>query len=187
MASKDIESADVARRKAERAERSAVDELLIRNARKSPEQIEAATGIPAGQALERLAHILRARDWMTERMEERLLLVEMGDLIDGVKDRLEHVGEAYYADTANVALRGYEAISKRMDSRRNLTEEDMAEITRVQAEMYIETLRELVGDVVDYIAEVYPDMDVELENSINAGFQMHLPKAYDKVRARIRD
>jgi hypothetical protein len=30
-------------------------------------------------------------------------------------------------------------------------------------------------------------MDVELENAINAGFQMHLPKAYDKVRARIRD
>ena len=187
MAKELVPSPDQARRAAERAERSAMDELLIRNARRSPDQIEQATGIPAPQALERLAHILRARDWMTERMEERLLLIEMGDLIDGVKDRLEHVGEAYYADTANVALRGYEAISKRMDSRRNLTEEDMAEITRVQAEMYIETLRELVGDVIDYIAEVYPDMDVELENAINSGFQLHLPKAYAKVKERIRD
>ena len=119
------------RRAADRAHRNALDELLIQNARKSPEQIEAATGVPAAEAMERLALILRTRDWMSERMEERLLMIEMGDLIDDVKKRLANVSEQYYSDTANVALRGYEAISKRMDARRSITEEDMAEITRV--------------------------------------------------------
>ena len=113
------------RRAADRAHRNALDELLIQNARKSPEQIEAATGVPAAEAMERLALILRTRDWMSERMEERLLMIEMGDLIDDVKKRLANVSEQYYSDTANVALRGYEAISKRMDARRSITEEDM--------------------------------------------------------------
>lgn len=174
-------------REAERRQRSAMDELLIANARKSPEQIELVTGIPAQQALERLAYILRARDWMTERQEERLLLIEMGDLIDGVKLRLSNVSDQYYSDTANVALRGYEAISKRMEARKAVTEEEMSEITRVQAENYIEVLRDIVVDTIEYIAEVYPDMDVDLENTINAGFQRALPKAYEKMRSRVRD
>lgn len=175
------------RRETERAQRNALDEMLIKNARKSPEQIESATGIPAAQAMERLAHILRARDWMSERMEERLLLIEMGDLIDGVKVRLEHASEQYYADTANVALRGYEAISKRMDARRNITEEDMAEITRVQAEAYIDVLNETVADVAEYLTEVFPDLGVELHDATVAGFQRALPKAHKKIRERVRD
>ena len=40
---------------------------------------------------------------------------------------------------------------------------------------------------IDYVAEVYPDMDVELEAAINAGFQRSLPEAYAKVRGRIRE
>lgn len=187
MVTKEVQSREADRRAAERAERSAMDELLIRHARKSPEQIEVLTGIPADQAMERLSHILRNRDWMTERMEERLLLIEMGDLIDDVQKRLQNVSEQYYSDTANVALRGYEAISKRMDARRNITEEDMAEITRVQAEMYIEAIREMIGEVMDYVAEVYPDMDVELENALTMGIQRALPAAYKKIRDRVRD
>lgn len=173
--------------KAERRERSALDELLIANARKSPEKIEAATGIPAEQAMERLAHILRARDWMSERMEERLLIIELGELIDNVKARLENVSEQYYSDTANVALRGYEAIGKRMDTRLAITEMEMSQITRVQAEVYIETLNELIQQTIQYISEVYPDMDLALEETITAGFQRNLQAAYDKIRERIKD
>ena len=175
------------RRTAERAQRSALDELLLRNARKSPEQIEIVTGVPAHEAMERLTFLLRSRDWMSERMSEMLLMIEMGDLIDDVKKRLANVSEQYYSDTANVALRGYEAISKRMDARRSITEEDMAEITRVQAETYIEAIREMVSDAIDYVAEVYPDMDVELENALTAGIQRALPAAYEKIRKRVRD
>lgn len=172
---------------AEKKARSALDELLIANARKSPAEIEAVTGIPADQAIERLAHILRTRDWMSERMEERLLIIELGNLIEGVKKRLENVSEQYYSDTANVALRGYEAIGKRMDTRLAITEMEMSEITRVQAEVYIETLNELVKETIEYIAEVYPEMDLELEEAITAGFQRNLQAAYTKIRERIRD
>ena len=184
--STDLEKAKKVR-EAARRERSALDELLLRNARKSPEQIEAVTGIPAEQAMERLAFLLRSRDWMTEKQEKRLLLIELGDLIDGVKERMEHASEQYYADTANVALRGYEQIGKRLDAQTAITEEEMAEITRVQAEVYIDTLREVVSMTIDYVAEAYPDMDVELEAAINAGFQRSLPEAYAKVRGRIRE
>lgn len=173
--------------KAEKRARSALDELLLSNARKSPEHIEDVTGIPAKQAMERLAHLLRSRDWMSERMEERLLIIELGELIEGVKARLENVSEQYYSDTANVALRGYEAIGKRMDTRLAITEMEMSQITRVQAEVYIETLNELIQQTIQYVSEVYPDMDLELEEAITTGFQRHLQTAYDKIRERIQD
>lgn len=183
---KEIELAQQ-KRQAERKARSAMDELLLRNARKSGEELEELTGIPARQAVERLGFLLRSRDWMTERQEERLLILELSDLIDDVKVRLETVSEQYYSDTANVALRGYEAIGKRMDARLAVTEAEMAEITRVQAEMYIETLNEVVQKTIEYIAEVYPDMDPGLEDAIIAGFQRSLKPAYDKVRERVRN
>ncbi len=183
---KEIELAQEKRR-VERKARSALDELLIRNARKSGDELEEITGIPAKQALERLGILLRTRDWMTERQEERLLILELSDLIDDVKVRLETVSEQYYSDTANVALRGYEAIGKRMDARLAVTEAEMAEITRVQAEMYIETLNELVQRTVEYIAEVMPDMDPGVEDAFIAGFQRNLQPAYEKISARVRD
>lgn len=176
-----------AQRAAEKAHRSAIDELLIRHARKSPEQIEEKTGIPAEQAMERLGMLLRTRDWMTDRQEHRLLLIELGDLVDDVKGRLKDVSEENYADTANVALRGYEQIGKRLDAQTAVSEEEMAEITRIQAEVYMETLAKLVERTMDYVAEVYPDMDVELEEAINSGFRKYLPEAYAEVRSRIRD
>lgn len=187
MAGRDVDKAKLDAHKAERRERSALDELLIANARKSPEKIEEITGIPAEQAAERLAHILRQRDWMSERMEERLLIIELGELIDDVKKRLENVSEQYYSDTANVALRGYEAIGKRMDTRLAITEMEMSQITRVQAEVYIETLNRLIQKTIDYVAEVYPDMDLELEEAITTGFQRNLQEAYQEVRERIQD
>lgn len=183
---KEIELAQE-KRNAERKARSALDELLIRNARKSPEEIEERTGVPAREAMERLGFMLTARDWMTERQEEKLLIMELGDLIDDVKKRLETVSEQYYSDTANVALRGYEAIGKRMDARAAITEMEMAEITRIQAEVYIETLNRTIQKTMEYIAEVHPDMDPKLEEVIIAGFQRTLPEAYEEIRERIRD
>lgn len=175
------------KRQAERKARSAMDVLLLRNARKSGEELEEITGIPANEAMERLAFLLRTRDWMTERQEERLIIIELSDLIDDVKGRLEHVSEQYYSDTANVALRGYEAIGKRMDARLAITEAEMGEITRVQAELYIETLNKLVQKTMDYVAEVYPDLDTGMEDTIVAGFQRYLPEAYEEIRGRARD
>lgn len=175
------------KRAAERKARSALDGLLLRNARKSYEELEEMTGLPAAECAERLSFLLRSRDHLTERQEERLLIIEMSDLIDSTRDRLEHVSEQYYSDTANVALRGYEAIGKRMDARAAITEQEMSEITRVQAEVYIETLNLVVQKTVEYVAEVYPDMDPQLEDAIAAGFQRFLPEAYEQIRGRVSD
>lgn len=182
MPSKALEPSDP-----NREQRNAVDTLLIANARKSPEEIERATGIPARDALERLAVILRTRDWMTDRQEERLLLIEMDKLIDHVKSRMEDASDAHYADVANVALRGYEAMSKRLSDRRKLTEEDMAEISRVQAEMFMEVLRMSITEAIEYMIELHPDADIDFEADLNAGFRRAIPKAWEQVKGNIRE
>lgn len=170
-----------------REARNAIDTLLIANARKSPEEIEQKTGISAREAMERLAVILRTRDWMTDRMEERLLLIEMSNLIDDVKNRMDDASDAHYADVANVALRGYEAMSKRLSERRKLTEEDMNEISRAQAEMFMDVFRTAIQMVVEYMAEIHMDSDIDFETDLNSAFQTAIPKAWASVKDNIRE
>lgn len=169
----------------ERKKRTASEQLLLRYARLSPEEIEDKTGIPAHEAMSRLADILRTRDWMTDRMEERLLLIEMSDLITDVRDRMDSAAPEFFADIANVALRGYEAVSKRLDARRKLTEDDIAEISRAQGEMMMEAIRLAVDMTVEYMSEVHPDL--EIEDDLRAGFARSLPKSWEAVKNNVRE
>lgn len=168
-----------------RRKRTASEQLLLRYARLSPEEIQDKTGIPAHEAMSRLAEILRTRDWMTDRMEERLLLIEMSDLISDVRDRMDSAAPEFFADIANVALRGYEAVSKRLDARRKLTEEDIAEISRAQGEMMMEAIRIAIDKTVEYMAEVHPDL--ELEDDLRGGFAKALPEAWNLVKNSVRE
>lgn len=171
----------------EREKRSVTDQLLLANARKSPEEIEQRTGIPAREAMERLAVILRSRDWMTDRMEERLLLIEMGDLIEQARERARDADSENYSDIASVAMRGYEAMSKRISERRKLTEDDMNEVSRAQAEMFMEVLREFMGYMAVYFTELHPEAEIDWDTDINGAFTSGWKAAYEKVKERIRE
>lgn len=172
-------------REAERQKRTATEQLLLRYARLAPEEIAAKTGIPAEEAMSRLAEILRTRDWMTDRMEERLLLIEMSDLISDVRNRMDSASPELFADIANVALRGYEAVSKRLDARRKLTEDDIAEISRAQGELMMEAIRIAVDMTVEYIGETQPEL--EIEDDLRTGFARALPMAWATVKGNVRE
>jgi hypothetical protein len=174
-------------REEERRKRSNTDRLLLTYARLSLEEIEEKTGVPAAEAGLRLNELLRARDHLSERQEERLLIIELGDLIDDVKNRMGGANDENYADIANVALRGYEAIAKRFDARRKLTEADMAEITRAQGEMFLAVLIEAISLAGNYMEELHPDLDFDIRDDLEAAFDYAIPLARSEVNKNIRE
>jgi hypothetical protein len=174
-------------REEERRKRSNTDRLLLTYARLSLLEIEEKTGVPAAEAGLRLNELLRARDHLSERQEERLLIIELGDLIDDVKTRMQGASNDNYADIANVALRGYEAIAKRFDARRKLTEADMAEITRAQGEMFLAILIESLNLAGNYMEELHPEVDFDIRADMEAAFDYAIPAARVEVNKRVRD
>lgn len=191
MTSQEIErkpqrsAADI--RRDERKKQSNIDRIILRNARKSYEEIHDATGVPVDEIAVRLDNLLTTRDHLTERQEERLLIIEMGDLIDDMKLRMEGAKEENYADIANVTLRGYEAIAKRLDARRKLTEVDIAEITRSQGQMFLAIMLEAIQRVTNRMEELHPDIEFDIGSEIEEAFAIALPEAREEVNKRVRD
>ena len=171
----------------ERSKRSNIDQILLKNARNSPEEISERSGMPVDRAMERLYDLLRTRDHLTDRQEERLLIIEMGDLIDEMRTRASNSNDDNYADIANAALRGYDSIAKRLDARRKLSEIDISEITRAQGEMFLAVMLEAVGMVATRLEETHPDSEWDIRSELEEGFAIALPEARDEVNRRVRE
>jgi len=145
--------------------RTDLDERLLSLARKSPAEIAVETGLDAGYVAERIAYLLESKDWLTDRQEERLLLVEAGALKDRAFQMLSDVGPQEFAGVANVVLRSLRLVSERLDARRKLVDEDIARITgehaRVFALAFDVALRHIVEGLVDDVEKEVLDSLVE--------------------------
>jgi len=117
-------------------ERTDLDEKLLSLARKSPAEIAEATGLEAGYVAERIAYLLDSKDWLTDRQEERLLLIEASSLKDRAFSMLEDVGPQEFAGVANVVLKSLRLVSERLDARRKLVDDDIHKITAAHAKLF---------------------------------------------------
>lgn len=171
---------------AERAKRSHSTQQLLANARLSPHEIEDKTGIPADEAAARLTEILQSRDWMTDRMEERLLLIEMGDFLAEVRQRQKDASEENFALIAGVTLRTYREIANRLDARRRLTDQDISEISAAQGNLMMDTIRLALDMAAEQIVKVHPDMP-NFAEELQDAFRHALPKASEHVKKHVRD
>ena len=121
--------------------KSSLDEKILANARKSHSEIALLTGLDAAYVAERLAALLDAPDYLSDRQEERLLLLEaaafkdkMNDILDGYS--MEAGDAAGIASLGNVVLRSMKLIAERLDSRRKLVDEDINKITEAHAKVF---------------------------------------------------
>ena len=99
-------------------ERTNLDEKLLSLARKSPQEIADLTGLEPKYIAERIAYLLDSKDWLNDRQEERLLLIEAGALKDKAFGMLQDVGPQEFAGVANVVLKSLRLVSERLDARR---------------------------------------------------------------------
>lgn len=117
-------------------ERTNLDDKLLSLARKSPVEIAEATGLDPKYVAERIAHLLDSKDWLTDRQEERLLLIEASDLKDRAFGMLQDVGPQEFAGVANVVLKSLRLVSERLDARRKLVDDDIHKITASHARVF---------------------------------------------------
>ena len=117
-------------------ERTNLDEKLLSLARKSPMEIAEATGLDAGFVAERITYLLDSKDWLTDRQEERLILIEAATLKDKAFGMLEDVGPQEFAGVANVVLKTLRLVSERLDARRKLVDDDIHKITAAHAKIF---------------------------------------------------
>jgi len=117
-------------------ERTNLDEKLLSLARKSPVEIAEATGLEPGYIAERIAYLLDSKDWLTDRQEERLLLIEAASLKDKAFGMLDSVEMKDFASVANVVLKSLRLVSDRLDARRKLVDDDITRITAAHAKIF---------------------------------------------------
>jgi hypothetical protein len=117
-------------------ERTNLDEKLLSLARKSPMEIAEVTGLDAGFVAERITYLLDSKDWLTDRQEERLILIEAATLKDKAFGMLEDVGPQEFAGVANVVLKTLRLVSERLDARRKLVDDDIHKITAAHAKIF---------------------------------------------------
>ncbi len=117
-------------------ERTNLDEKLLSLARKSPQEIADLTGLEPKYIAERIAYLLDSKDWLNDRQEERLLLIEASSLKDKAFGMLQDVGPQEFAGVANVVLKSLRLVSERLDARRKLVDSDIERITAAHAKIF---------------------------------------------------
>jgi len=133
--------------------RSALDEKLLRLARRSPVEIGEQTGLDPAVAAARIAELLESRDWLSERQEERLLLIEAAALKDRAFEALDGVEGSEFAQVANVVLRSLKLVGERLDARRKLVESDLERLSSAHARMFGEAFDVALNHVVSVLGE----------------------------------
>lgn len=118
------------------AERSAFDEYLLANARRPISELAEYVGDTPERVAEKMASLFEDRGWMTERMEERYMLIELGDLIDDAKKQLKFADVKEYASVFGAIVKAMDVLGKRFDSRRRIVDEDLERITRAQSRTF---------------------------------------------------
>lgn len=145
-------------------QRSALTEKLLANARKSGAELSELTGLPPEECIARLSALLEDRGWMTERMEERLLIIQLDDIITDARQTLKRASFDLdnYASIANVVLKGLAQIAQRFDQRRKIVDADLERVTAAYARKMVDIVEKGATSTIDWICETYPEVDRDL-------------------------
>jgi len=154
-------------------ERSAMDERILSHARKSISEIAQLTGLEPGETAERLSRLFEDRGWRTERQDERLMLIELGDLITDARTRLKNVSDEDYAGVAKIVLGAMQQMADRWDKRRQLVENDIEKITLANARLFGRAFDAALQHLTDGLKQLHPEItDEEIDTLTDAGLGM---------------
>ena len=153
-------------------EKSSLDEKLLSLARRSPQEIAELTGLEPQYVAERISFLLDSKDWLSDRQEERLLLIEAASLKDRAFEMLEATGPQEFAGVANVVLKSLRLVSDRLDARRKLVDDDIGKITRAHAKMFAEAFDTALRFIVEgFKAFDGVPSDSEVDELVEAGLR----------------
>lgn len=160
-----------------------VNRLLLRNARKPFTEIAELTGIPVGEVAERLTTLLDSTDMRDDLYEEKLLLAEVGMLVNDIRDRMSrtHVEDEGWASMARVQLQAIKTLMEQLEKRRKAVDGKLSTLTMDQARLMAEAIKIAQERAILEIERKYPEID---PNVIRLEFDEALPGAIEFLEGR---
>lgn len=175
-------------------ERSKADALILKHARKSPDEIAALIGgVTPEWAAERRSELLSAKDTLTVAQQEVLLLEELGSLKDTMLSVVEHAKDQVlkeggdvnaFAAVARAASTAMKDIGARLDQRKKVVDADLERIHAAHARVMISAIREALGETESVMVEAYPDMD---GGALREAFARALPAAMKRIDKEVAE
>jgi hypothetical protein len=168
------------------AESAALNKLLLRNARQSPNVIAQRTGIPAAEVAERLTTLLDNPSIRDDLMEEKLLLAEVSMLVDDIRDRMSryNVEDEGWASMARVQLAAIRTMLEQLDKRRKAVNGQLVLVNRELAYIFVTAIKMQQEIAIRNISEKYPELDPEI---IYTEFEDALPEAITYIDGKTED
>lgn len=181
MTGKDVEKSQGSKPQAPLVESKSINRLLLKNARRSAEEIEAITGIPATEVAERLTKLLANPSWRDDLMEEKLVLEEIGILIDEIRDRMSRwMTDEDWINGAKVQLQAFKIVLDQLTTRRKHVDGQLAVVTKMQAELMAVAIR--LATEQSYI-DLQKRFGIEYEDAKEV-FDANLAKAVEYLEAK---
>jgi hypothetical protein len=167
------------------ADSPALNRLLLRNARKSLNEIAATTGMPVAEVAERLSALLDNRSWRDDLMEEKLLLAEVGMLVEDIRERMSRFGvdDEGWASMARVQLQAIKTLLEQVEKRRKAVDGQLSVMTTMQAQMIADAIKLNNELTVEALARKHG----LLEEEVYAEWEDNFPRAIEMLEARARD
>lgn len=149
-----------------------LDDILLKAAAdgRSPMEMERISGIPAAQAVQHVKQLLESRDVWTEHQQRQLLLNELHELKDSLRD---HALKAKDLDTARLLLKALETIGKRLDAQQTVLDDNMIKMSMYQQTVLLKAMNTALDFAKKELAERYPQITkAELEDLVAEGLQV---------------
>lgn len=148
---------------------SVLDDILLKAAAdgRSPMEMERLSGIPAAKAVQHVKQLLESRDVWTEHQQRQLLLNELHELKDSLR---EQALKAKDLDSARLLLKSLEVIGKRLDSQQQTLDENVIKLSNYQQSVLLRAMNTALDFAKKQLAERYPDISYsELEELVADG------------------
>lgn len=167
-------------------ESPAVNRLLLRNARKSLNEIAAATGLDVREVEERISALLDNRSWRDDLQEEKLLLAEIGMMIEDIRERAtrSNLDDEAWASMMRVQLAAIKTLLEQLDKRQARIDGKLAIVTKAEAEFMAAAIQLAMERAVFNIEKKYPHIEPEL---IRYEFEQALPEAIQFLESKASD
>lgn len=146
-----------------------LDDILLKAAAdgRSPQEMERISGIPAAQAVQHVKALLDSRDVWTDHQQRQLLLSELHQLKDSLRDQAL---KAKDLDSARLLLKSLEVIGKRLDSQQQVLDENVIKLSTYQQTILMRAMDSALTFAKNELAERYPDISrTELETLVADG------------------
>lgn len=146
-----------------------LDDILLKAAAdgRSPQEMERISGIPAAQAVQHVKALLDSRDVWTEHQQRQLLLSELHQLKDSLRDQAL---KAKDLDSARLLLKSLEVIGKRLDAQQQTLDENVIKLSTYQQNVLMRAMDSALTFAKNELAERYPDISrTELEALVADG------------------